>query len=119
MGNSRGLHNLVTDTMEGQVGSALLIKILNRLGACSSADTLARYIQHKSTNRKNTMDLCLDQHSFTVISADNIDFQNAYAIVVKGKKTTSWHGTSIQAVQPLPSLLNSMNTLVWRSTKNR
>ena len=52
----------------------MLIKILNRLGACASADTLARYIQNKCSNQKSAMDQCLNQDSFTVVSVDNIDF---------------------------------------------
>ena len=44
------LHTLITDTIEAQGGSAMLIRILNQLGACTSSDTLARYIQHKSSN---------------------------------------------------------------------
>ena len=34
------LHMLVADVIESQGGSALLIRILNRLGLCASADTL-------------------------------------------------------------------------------
>ena len=46
----------------------------------------------------------LDSESFTIVSADNIDFRHSYARVSKGSKNSSWHGTSIQVVQPLPSL---------------
>ena len=38
---------MLTDTIESQGGSILLIKILNRLGACASADTLSRFVQYK------------------------------------------------------------------------
>ena len=41
--------------------------------------------------------------SFTVISADNIDFLHKHARVVRGNGNSSWHGTTIQLVQPLPS----------------
>jgi DNA invertase Pin-like site-specific DNA recombinase len=34
------LHTLLADLIEGQGGSTLLVKILNRLGVCTSADTL-------------------------------------------------------------------------------
>ena len=37
------LHALITDALESNGGSTMLIKMLNRLGACSSADTLARH----------------------------------------------------------------------------
>ena len=37
---SMPLHTLLTDTIESQGGSGLLIKLLNQLGVCASADTL-------------------------------------------------------------------------------
>ena len=37
----------------------------------------------------------------TVISTDNIDFPHSYAQVFCGKQTSSWHGTTVQAVQPV------------------
>ena len=42
------LHTLLTDMIDSQGGTALLVKILNRLGICASADTLSRFIQYKS-----------------------------------------------------------------------
>ena len=36
---SKPLHTLLTDTVESQGGSALLIRLLNRLGVCASLDT--------------------------------------------------------------------------------
>lgn len=81
------LHTLITDVIDGQGGSAMLIKILNRLGVCASADTLSRYIQHKCTNRTDAIHQYLSSDSFTVVSANS-----------------STHATSIQAVQPMSSL---------------
>ncbi len=97
------LHTLVTDIIDGQGGSAMLIKILNRLGACASADTLSRYIQHKNSNRTDAICDYLGTDSFTIVSADNIDFLHSYARVSKGSKSST-HATSIQVVQPQPSL---------------
>lgn len=77
--------------------------MLNRLGVCASADTLARFIQHKVSS-DNSVPPALHPESFTIVSADNIDFLHSYARVFKGSKNSSWHGTSVQAVQPLPSL---------------
>ena len=37
---SMPLHTLMTDIVESQGGSCVLVKTLNRLGVCSSADTL-------------------------------------------------------------------------------
>ena len=98
------LHTYITDLIEGQGGSALLIKLMNQLGACSSSDTLARYIQNKVSHPKERVTQCLSQDSFTVVTVDNIDFLHSYARVHKGSNNSSWHGTTIQAVQPLPSL---------------
>ena len=97
------IHTLITDLIEGQGGSALLIRILNRLGVCASVDTLACFIQDKVSS-ENSLSSFLHPESFTIVSADNIDFLHSYARVFKGSKNSSWHGTSVQAVQPLPSL---------------
>ena len=99
------LHSLVTDTVESLGGSSLLIRILNRLGICSSADTLARSIQYRIQEREQRgPEQECSPNSFTVISADNIDFLHSYARVFHGNQTRSWHGTTVQAVQPKPSL---------------
>ena len=37
------------------------------------------------------------------MSADNIDFQQSYARVFCGNQESSWHSTSVQAAEPLPS----------------
>ena len=34
------------------------------------------------------------------MSVDNIDFQNSYSHVFCGKQKSSWHGTTVQVVQP-------------------
>ena len=102
--HSPALHTLLTDIVEGQGGSALLIRLLNRLGVCASLDTLKRFIQYKVSSGKTAKSL--DPTVFTIVSADNVDFLHSYACVFKGRQSSSWHGTSIQAAQPLPSLSN-------------
>ena len=98
------LHTLVTEVVDSQGGSALLIKILNRLGVCTSTDTLSRFIQHKVNSLDINQNSYMNPDSFTVVSADNIDFLHSYARVFRGNQSSGWHGTSVQAVQPLPSL---------------
>ena len=49
------LHTYITDQIEGQGGSALLIKLMNQLGACSFSNTLAYYIQTKQVIQKNVL----------------------------------------------------------------
>ena len=41
---------------------------------------------------------------FTIVSADDIDFMHSHARVFRGNQSGSWHGTTVQMVQPLPSL---------------
>ena len=101
---SMPLHTLMTDVVESQGGSALLVQILNRLGVCVSADTLSRFIQYKVNTCDQQEMKYLKPDTFTVVSADNIDFMHSFARVFCGHQTTSWHGTTVQAAQPLPSL---------------
>ena len=54
-------------------------------------------------------DDCLSPESFTLVSADNTDFLHSFAQVFKGNKNASWHGTSVQIVQPLPGLSNTID----------
>ena len=100
------LHVLLADRVESQGGSQLLIKILNRFGICVSSDTLSRFIQYKVNSLEKASFL---NPAFTIVSTDNIDFQLSFARVFCGKHTSSWHGTSIQAAQPLPSLSQCQN----------
>ena len=46
------LHTMLTSIIDGQGGSATLIKVLNQLGVCASMDTLARHIQQKHADRE-------------------------------------------------------------------
>ena len=101
---SMPMHTLMTDLVESQGGSSVLIRTLNRLGVCSSADTLARFIQHKRTVSEYHCFKHLTKDAFTVVSADNLDFLHSFSRVFCGNQKASWHGTTIQVVQPLPSL---------------
>ena len=93
------LHTLITDMVESYGGSTQLVKIF---GICSSADTLARSIQYRVQEREKRGPVhdCVPSTT-TVISTDNIDFLHSYAQVFCGKQTSSWHGTTVQAVQPI------------------
>ena len=101
------LHNLLTDMVDGLGGSTLLIKLLNRLGVCSSADTLARAIQFRVAEREEKGPRYkYSPTAFTIVSIDNIDFLHSYARVFCGDQKRSWHGTTIQIVQPQPENLH-------------
>lgn len=46
------LHTLIADAIETCGGSSRLVRLLNRLGACVSADTHARYVQYRIQKSK-------------------------------------------------------------------
>ena len=84
------LHMLVTDTIDRCGGSTGLIRILNRLGVCAAADTLDRFIQHKveECQRRGPEQDCVESLP-TIISVDNIYFQNNYSRVFCSKPKSS------------------------------
>lgn len=45
----------------------------------------------------------LNLDNFTAVSIDNIDFLQRHSFVFCGDQSRSWHGTTIQVVQPLPA----------------
>ena len=84
------LHNLITDTIESQGGSAMLVRILNTLGACSSADTLARTVQqHVAEREQRGPEYDCSPATYTIVSVDNIDFMHGYAKVFCGNQASS------------------------------
>ena len=103
---SMPMHILIANLIESQGGSTFLIQALNKFGVCSSQDTLQRFIQSKVDTKKGKHPCSgyFNSSSFTVISVDNIDFLHSFARVFKGTQNSSWHGTTVQLVQPLPSM---------------
>ena len=96
------LHLLLTDLIESQGGSCDLIRILNRFGAVASSDTHRRYVQFKVQQKMSLGFLNeLNLDNFTAASVDNIDFLQRHSFVYCGDQSRSWHGTTIQVVQPL------------------
>ena len=95
------LHTLLSDYIEATGGSSELISVLNKLGAVASTETLDRHIMRVSVQCKMEGLLKeLDSSTFTVATTDNIDFLQSYASVYSGSQHRSWHGTSVQVVQP-------------------
>ena len=70
------MHVLIADLVESQGGTTFLIQVLNKLGVCSSEDTLKRFVQTKldAMSGKHPCSKFFNSSSFTVISVDNIDF---------------------------------------------
>ena len=103
--HKRGLHNPVThphhmtDIMDGQGGSALFIRILNRLGVCSSLESLNRYMQDSVPIGKTVSIMPSGQTALLLSHWTTLILCTANAHIFK----SSWHGTSIQAVLPFLS----------------
>ena len=96
---------MLADIVDCYGGSTELIKLLNRLGVCTSVDTLLRHIQ-ATVQHLETKGILrgLDPYVVTIFSVDNIDFLQSYAQVYCGNQQLSWHGTTVQAVQTKPSI---------------
>ena len=111
------IHTFITDVVEMCGGNTRLVRFLNRLGVCASTDTHARYVQYRI--KKSLKDGAMSgfpQDSFTVASVDNIDYVHSYARVYCGKQQSSWHGTTIQIVQPQPTVLIDRETRTQAET---
>ena len=101
------LHTLLTDYIEATGGSSELISVLNKVGAVASSETLDRHIMKVSTQPKmDGLLKDLDTTTFTIASTDNIDFLQSHASVYSGSQYRSWHGTTVQVVQPQKRLNN-------------
>jgi len=96
-------HALLTEAILCHGGSQKLVRILNRVGAVASLETsrrLATLVVQQRVARGIQPEL--HHRSLCIVSIDNIDILQSHTFVSSTDGTRSWHGTSVQCVQPLP-----------------
>ena len=99
------LHNILADTIEVCGGSRKLMKIFNRLGFVSSPSTHDEFVTRIcNIQRSTSVWENLTQGTFTIASVDNFDKLQSHAAVYCGNQHRSFHGTTVQVVQPDPSV---------------
>ena len=97
------LQTLLTEVTLCYGGTQELIKVLNRIGATTSLDTSQRIATHVVETRIiKGMVPELNERALSIVLIDNIDILQTHAFVSSTDKSRSWHGTSVQYVQPLP-----------------
>ena len=100
------LHVFLTDAIETCGGSPRLTRLLNRLGVCASKETHDCYVQYRVEKSKKEGPMSgFPDNAFMLVSADNLDYIHSYARIYCGNQQSSWHGTTVQLVQPQPSTL--------------
>ena len=112
------IHLPLTDLILCHGGTTELVTVLNRFGAVASADTHSRFLQDLSADRKAMLDHNLSPNAFRIVSVDNIDVLQSHAQVYASDTHRSYHGTSIQCVEPLPkTCVNAHNRQVTDTEK--
>jgi hypothetical protein len=94
------IHMLLTDVVYSHGGTTELVQVMNRLGMISSEDTHACYVDHVVRYSDNTCNI--DPSDTVVATLDNLDFLQSNAAVYCGDQHRSWHGTTVQILQPKP-----------------
>ena len=111
------IHNLLADVVEVCGGSRQLLKILNRIGCVSSSYTHDHFVTLQAELQRNkSIWEELSDKIFTIASTDNFDMLQSYASVYCGDHQRSYHGTTVQVVQPHQSMSFTVpaNTNVYK-----
>ena len=90
----------LTDAIICHGGTAELVQVFNRIGGAAPLDAHERMI--KQLARSRDAESQLHESSFRVVSVDNIDILQSHAHVYTTAAEQSFHGTSVQCVEPMP-----------------
>lgn len=86
------LHTVIAGAIETCGGSSRLMTLINRLGACVSADTHAHDIQYRVQKRQEGPMSGYPEDGFMIMSTG---FVHSFARVYCGQQQSSWHGTTV------------------------
>ena len=101
---SMPFHVLLTKAILCNGGTNDLVRIINRVGVAASLDTANRLCTDMVIKRQQKGIVReLNPKALAIASIDNIDILQPHATVSTTDAIRSWHGTSVQAVQPRPS----------------
>ena len=90
-----------------------MIQILNRLGCASSPDTHDRFVtQHAMVQCQAAIWDNIPSNAFAIASVDNFGMLQSYSAVYCGDQQRSYHGTTLQLLQPNPDNLVLSSTPV-------
>ena len=93
------LHMRHTNGIICHGGTAELVQVFNRIGGAASLDVHEWMI--KELARSRDAESQLHESSFWVVSVDNIDILQSHAHVYTTAAERSFHGTSVQCVEPI------------------
>ena len=101
------LQSQLTELIDSHSRSSELVKVLNKFGVSVSRDTMSRSIikaVKNLTEDKIKLQANQNYQSFKVATVDNVDQNVKSGEIVFGKKQENMHATTVQSVEPGPSL---------------